>query len=171
MNMIMLCIFSVSLSTVVVIYVYIKLHLRRKFQRASRTKNNQNVFICCFFCLMLFNIASHSTVSPAAIQGLLWEVGCPIWWSTKELSYLHSFSSIFASVKIEKVFIEIKKFEYFDSSPTVPQSFASNCNNVFFFKKSGVFIFRAGHPTTLPRQRDHVCRLLHFYYIRCGFTI
>ena len=123
MNMIVLCIFSVSLSTVVVIYVYIKLHLRRKFQRASRTKNNQNVFICCFFCLMLFNIASHSTVSPAAIQGLLWEVGCPIWWSTKELSYLHSFSSIFASVKIEKVFIMIKNRIYWQ----FPSSSAKLC--------------------------------------------
>ena len=83
---------------------------------------------------------------------------------------LKIFVSTFAFVKIEKVFTMIKKIEYFDSSPPVPQSFASNCNN-FFFKKSGVFIFRAGHTTTLPRQRDHVCWLLHFYYIRCGFTI
>ena len=36
--------------------------------------------------------------------------------------------------------------------------------------------FRAGHATTLPRQRDHVfrphnCLLLHWLFIQCGFSI
>ena len=44
-------------------------------------------------------------------------------------------------------------------------------NTTFLFAFLPCFKSRAGHATTLPRQWPQSCWLLHYYYIRCGYSI